>query len=112
MVRRVPKAEEEKPSTADPWLDMIADSVGEVVGTTAKELEDELTAQIIELKSRINHLESTAFKYCGTWAPGRYGENSFVTHSGSMWISKALTDEKPGAGATAWQLAVKRGRGA
>jgi hypothetical protein len=113
MAKRVPKPEaEEKPSTADPLLDMIADSVGEVIGTTARELEDGLTAQIVALKARLTHLEETRFKYCGVWAPGRYGENSFVTHSGSMWISKAATDEKPGAGATAWQLAVKRGRGA
>jgi hypothetical protein len=119
VVRRAPaliEAEavellEEKPSTADPWLDMIADSVGEVIGKSCQEIVDELLPQLIELKSRINHLEATQFKYLGTWKPGRYGENSVITHGGSMWIAKALTDEKPGNG-SGWQLCVKRGRGA
>lgn len=38
-----------------------------------------------------------------------YEADSVVTFGGSLWLAKAETNEKPGEGATAWRLIVKRG---
>jgi collagen type III alpha len=40
----------------------------------------------------------------------RYEKGDGVTFGGSFWIAQGDTSEKPGDGATAWRLAVKRGR--
>jgi HK97 family phage prohead protease len=51
-------------------------------------------------------------RHAGTWSPSRaYAPGSCVTHAGSLWVARALTQEgeTPGAGATAWRLAVKTG---
>ena len=48
--------------------------------------------------------------YRGVWEKGcTYEAGDFVTRSGSLWYAHEDTAEKPGAGVTAWQLAVKRG---
>jgi hypothetical protein len=60
-------------------------------------------------ESKIYVIETTQLRYRGTWKPGTYNEGSVVTSSGSMWIAKSVTSERPGNGATAWQLTVKRG---
>lgn len=39
-----------------------------------------------------------------------YHQGDAVTFGGSVWIARAETQDKPGEGATAWQLAVKAGR--
>jgi hypothetical protein len=38
-----------------------------------------------------------------------YSEGDAVTYAGSLWIARAVTRATPGAGATPWQLAVKKG---
>jgi collagen type III alpha len=38
-----------------------------------------------------------------------YSEGDAVTYAGSLWIARAVTKATPGAGATPWQLAVKKG---
>ena len=49
--------------------------------------------------------------YCGVWREGQsYVKGDTVTFGGSAWIARATTTDKPGDGATAWQLAVKAGR--
>lgn len=49
--------------------------------------------------------------YCGVWKDGQqYDHGDVVTWAGSAWIARASTKDKPGDGATAWQLAVKAGR--
>lgn len=48
--------------------------------------------------------------YEGVYRPERtYEAGSSVTFGGSLWLAQAETNEKPGEGATAWRLAVKRG---
>ncbi len=49
--------------------------------------------------------------YRGIYAAGEaYAKGDAVTFGGSLWIASAETGERPGAGATAWRLAVKAGR--
>lgn len=49
--------------------------------------------------------------YKGVYAGGTsYGKGDAVTYGGSLWIARDATSDKPGEGATAWQLAVKAGR--
>ena len=46
----------------------------------------------------------------GTYEPGRtYEPGDCVTRDGGTWHATASTAERPGSGATAWQLIVKRG---
>jgi hypothetical protein len=100
---------------AELTLDDIASAVGEVIGTTAKEVETEFQARHAALEARLARLEAMPrLKYHGvSQAAQEYAEGSMVSCSGSLWIAKSAPgDERPGNGATAWQLAVKRGRGA
>lgn len=47
----------------------------------------------------------------GIYKPGvRYRKGSTVTAQGALWIAQAETSDRPGDGATAWRLAVKKGR--
>lgn len=69
--------------------------------TRTKALEQRLTA--LEAEPRL--------KYAGVYKQGMaYSAGATVTWGGSLWIAKDTTTETPGDGATAWQLAVKRGR--
>jgi len=46
----------------------------------------------------------------GVYQDGRrYEKADAVTYAGSFWIAQAETSARPGQGATAWRLAVKRG---
>lgn len=59
------------------------------------------------------HLCTAMMIYRGVWAEGAYDEGDTVTHGGSLWHCNADgTTAKPGEDATAWTLAVKRGRDA
>jgi integrin beta 3 len=49
--------------------------------------------------------------YRGTYEAGRtYQRGDASTWGGSIWVAKTDTGDKPGEGATGWQLAVKAGR--
>ena len=48
--------------------------------------------------------------YRGVWREGPHVRGDAVTWAGSLWIAREDTADKPGDGATAWQLAVKAGR--
>lgn len=49
--------------------------------------------------------------YRGVYVAGTgYVKGDAVTYAGSLWIAREATKDKPGDGATAWQLAVKAGR--
>jgi hypothetical protein len=97
---------------AELTLDELAASVGEVIGTTAKEVEDEFKARHAALEARLARLEARSeLRYRGVWRAGQtYPASSMISHAGSLWISEETTAEKPGAGRTSWTLAVKRGR--
>jgi len=80
-----------------------------------------LRNEVTELRSAVDALrEQVASKtsivksiveYKGVWTKDTaYGCGSAVTCGGSLWIARADTSEKPGDGATKWQLAVKAGR--
>ncbi|MDH5244818.1 MAG: collagen-like protein [Betaproteobacteria bacterium] len=49
--------------------------------------------------------------YKGVWsAADAYGPGDLVTWSGSLWIARDSTTDRPGDGKTGWQLCVKAGR--
>lgn len=49
--------------------------------------------------------------YCGVYVDGRtYEKGDGVTWAGSLWHCNETTLTKPGDGAAAWTLMVKRGR--
>ena len=90
-------------------LETLCAATSSVLGQEFNTLREELSSRIAELESKIYVIETTQLRYRGTWKPGTYNEGSVVTSSGSMWIAKSVTSERPGNGATAWQLTVKRG---
>jgi len=52
-----------------------------------------------------------AMLYRGVYVPGKlYERGDVVTWAGSLWHANAETTTRPGDGAPAWTLAVKRGR--
>lgn len=54
-----------------------------------------------------------AMLYRGVYVPGKlYERGDVVTWAGSLWHANAETTTRPGDGAPAWTLAVKRGRDA
>jgi hypothetical protein len=54
-----------------------------------------------------------AMLYRGVYVPGKlYDRGDVVTWAGSLWHANAETTTRPGDGAPAWTLAVKRGRDA
>jgi hypothetical protein len=90
-------------------LQTLCAALSNTYGKEFQKLREELWGQIAELESKVYVLETTQLRYRGTWKPGTYNEGSVVNSSGSMWIAKSVTSERPGNGATAWQLTVKRG---
>ena len=67
-----------------------------------------VAAETLPLLKRIQQLEQRPVpKYLGVWKDGMYTEQSFVTHSGSVWVCLKDTDTKPGSGSRDWVLAVK-----
>ena len=90
-------------------LQTLCAALSNVVGKEFRDLHEGLSSRIADLESRVYVTETTQLRYRGTWKPGTYNEGSVVTSSGSMWIAKSVTSERPGNGATAWQLTVKRG---
>jgi hypothetical protein len=96
----------------DMSLDELADAIGQVIGNTARELEADFAARSAAVEARIARLEARSeLRYRGVWRAGQsYPANSMCSHAGSLWISAEATEAKPGAGHTAWTLAVKRGR--
>ena len=68
------------------------------------------------LRERVEALEAAigntkGLQYRGTFAVGTaYDLGDTVTHGGSLWHCNQLTKDRPGEGASAWTLAVKRGR--
>ena len=62
------------------------------------------------LVARIKELEAKQLKLGGVWkASERYTENTLVSFQGGLWLARADTDTRPGAGSPAWRLAVKSG---
>ena len=60
---------------------------------------------------REKSIKLPAMLYRGVYVPGRlYDRGDVVTWAGSLWHANAETTTRPGDGAPAWTLAVKRGR--
>lgn len=85
----------------------------------ARELREKLhNAERIDaeydIAKRLAALEQRRqLSYEGTWDETKaYTAGSFVTHQGSLWFAEDTNlGVRPGAGSTAWKLAVKRGKG-
>src|SRR5262245_7867846 len=70
--------------------------------------------ELAEVKQRLAAIETKCIlDYRGVWVNGRrYERGDCTTWDGGIWIAQAETEgERPGNGATAWKLAVKRGDG-
>src|SRR5262245_23556808 len=70
-----------------------------------------LEAKLADLTRRVAAIEARpAIQYAGVWRTGqRYTRGAACTHDGALWICEHdSVDERPGNGATAWRLAVKR----
>jgi len=81
----------------------FASELANVVATRTLELTD-------KLEQRIAALEKSQFGYFGVFEEGKsYRKNSFLTDSGSLWIARKETAQRPGSNED-WKLAVKRGR--
>ena len=97
-------------ATTDHLKPLVA-ALSNVLGKEFREVREELSSRISELEARVYTMETTQLKHRGTWRPGTYNEGSLVAHAGSMWVARSVTSERPGNGATAWLLTVKKGRG-
>jgi hypothetical protein len=66
---------------------------------------------IAPLAARLAGIEERMMKYEGVWSEGKtYSRGSFVTHAGSLWFCEDTNiSVRPGAGSSAWKLAVKKG---
>jgi hypothetical protein len=75
---------------------------------------DKQERELLELKQRLAVLEAKCvLEYRGVWKPdAKYPRGAACTHDGGLWIAEHDTDQRPGNGATAWKLAVKKGNGA
>jgi len=74
----------------------------------------EANERIADLEKKVEELERRKMpEYKGVWKPDQeYGDNSLVTHDGSMFIARAQSKGvRPGDGSL-WTLCVKRGRDA
>ena len=92
-------------------IDAIAPVIKEFVDTRAFENITRATTPLIE---RIAALEKApSLRYRGVWDASTvtYGAGDCVTQDGAAWVAIAqpAVGERPGAGATAWKLFVKRG---
>ncbi len=72
---------------------------------------DRLEMQIAKLEQRIEELESSGLKYCGTHQCSMdYRKGHATTFEGALWVAtRDVSVERPGRG-DGWQLAVKSGR--
>ena len=92
-------------------LDGAAGRDGTLEGVTVKAL-DERTFELVRVDGApMGHLAFPVPLYKGVYVAGTgYAKGDSVTFGGSLWIAREGTRDKPGDGATAWQLAVKAGR--
>lgn len=84
---------------------------GTLEGVTVKAI-DERTFELVRADgSSLGQMAFPVPLYKGVYAAGTgYVKGDSVTFGGSLWIAKESTKDKPGDGATGWQLAVKAGR--
>jgi hypothetical protein len=76
----------------------------------ATDIVKAIRAAVDPLKARIAELEQKFPEHRGTWEPSRtYPKGTIVNHQDSSWMATAITDERPGEGATSWNLLSKRG---
>ncbi|MGO6724411.1 MULTISPECIES: transposase [Rhizobium] len=76
-------------------------------------LLDALKDEIIELKNRLDAIESHGVKYAGVYQKAlAYRRGMVVTSSGAMWVALADTPEgvAPGSNGAFWQLSAKAAR--
>jgi hypothetical protein len=92
-------------------LDELADAIGEAIGNTARDIESDFRERHAALEARLARLEAMPrLRYCGIWKPETtYSAESLTTHSGSLWLARAETSQRPGNGVSGWVLIAKRG---
>jgi hypothetical protein len=75
---------------------------------------DAYEARLAAVEQRLAAVELRGLEYRGIWQRAvAYCRGAAVTHDGSLFIALADTEgAEPGSSASAWQLAVKRGRDA
>jgi hypothetical protein len=86
-----------------------ADLMMEAIKNVLRDKFAQIDTRLDELGALIANTKS--MQYRGIFAAGTpYDEGDTVTHGGSLWHCNQLTKDRPGEGAAAWTLAVKRGR--
>jgi hypothetical protein len=92
-------------------IDELADSLGSAIAEITKELETDFAERHAALEARLARLEAMPrLRYCGIWKPETtYSAESLTTHSGSLWLARAETSQRPGNGVSGWVLIAKRG---
>lgn len=107
----VPGRDGERGERGEKGLDGAPGRDGTLEGATIEEV-DERTIRILRPDgSELGRKTFPVPLYRGVYAAGTgYVKGDSVTYGGSLWIAREATKDKPGEGATAWQLAVKAGR--
>lgn len=70
-----------------------------------------LRTKLTDGSSDVKTFTLPAMIYREVWREGTaYTRGDAVTWAGSVWVAREATEEKPGATASSWRLAVKHGR--
>lgn len=85
-----------------------------IAGFTLSQSDEDPRAFSFEVRTSGGAVQAKSFRipsliYKRVWQEGEYESGDMVTWAGSVWHCTEPTKEKPGDGATGWQLAVKRG---
>jgi hypothetical protein len=96
-----------------------ADTRGDALEAEGAELRNQVAGLLVraealeEENTRLREVmtKATIPQWRGVWREGEtFERGAVVAHSGASWIARDQTSEKPGDGATAWQLMVKAAR--
>lgn len=83
---------------------------GTLDGVTLEQVDERTWTMGRPDGSSVGIIQMAVPLYRGVYVAGTgYAKGDAVTFGGSLWIAKDATKDRPGDGATAWQLAVKRG---
>lgn len=110
LARCPPAARASVEGTSAFWVD-IAHEMKTFVQRYVEQQLAALKRELGETRRELHEVKAKSLQDHGTWLPQRrYPAGAATTHDGALWIARQDTEERPGDGATAWRLAVKRGR--
>jgi hypothetical protein len=88
------------------------DRLEHIIIAAAKAAADPLRERLEAVEARLLQVENRPeLRYRGVWEISRqYQAGDICTDHGGMWHCNQPTTDRPGEGATAWRLCVKKGR--